>query len=117
MKIFISQGMAGKTDEEILAEREYVIKILKDKYGEDIEIIDSFIKEAPENAAPLWYVGKSLEYLSTADLVYFCKKWQDYRGCRFEHRAAIEYGIPVVVGDFDPHKTVIGKRMDVELLD
>lgn len=100
MKVFISQGMVGKTDEEILMERNNAIKLIEEKFGKTVEIIDSFITDVPEGVTPLWYLGKSLEYLSTADLAYFCKGWQDYRGCKFEHRAAMEYGIYVVVEDF-----------------
>ena len=33
MKIFISQPMRGKTDAEILAERERAIKVAKAKWG------------------------------------------------------------------------------------
>lgn len=42
MKIFISQPMRGKTDEEILEERTKAIDIAKERYHADVEIIDSF---------------------------------------------------------------------------
>ena len=80
-KLFISQPMRGKTDEEILAE---------------VEVIDSFFQNAPADARPLWFLGKSLELLSTADIAYFAKGWEDARGCRIENQCAIEYGIEVI---------------------
>lgn len=95
-KLFISQPMKGKTDEEILAVREQAIKSAKDMLGEDVEVIDSFFQNAPADARPLWFLGKSLELLSTADVVYFAKGWEDARGCRIENTCAIEYGIAVI---------------------
>lgn len=62
-KLFISQPMRDKTDEEILAEREKAVKVAKEMLNEDVEVIDSFFWEAPHDA-PHWYlVGRSLEYL------------------------------------------------------
>lgn len=59
-------------------------------------MIDSFFQNAPADARPLWFLGKSLELLSTADIVYFAKGWEDARGCRIENQCAIEYGIEVI---------------------
>ena len=92
-KLFISQPMRGKSDEEILAEREKAIKVAQELVGEPIEVIDSFFQRAPADARPLWFLGKSLELLATADVAYFAEGWQDARGCRIEHECAKEYGI------------------------
>ena len=94
MKIFISQPMSEKTDEQIKSERESVKELLSMQYGE-VEIIDSFFESAPHDAKPLWFLGKSLELLSGADIAYSCADWEKYRGCKMEHDACIEYGIPV----------------------
>ena len=99
-KLFISQPMKGKTDEEILAVREKAIKSAKETIGEEVEVIDSFFQNAPADARPLWFLGKSLELLSTADVVYFAKGWEDARGCRIENTCAIEYGIDTVIEDY-----------------
>lgn len=97
MKIFISQPMKDKTDEEILKERQKAIESVKEKYpDEEVEVIDSFIQGAPHNANPLWFLSKSLELLSNADLAYFCKGWENARGCRIENTCAIEYGIDTI---------------------
>ncbi len=95
-KLFISQPMRGKTDEEILAERKKAIESAERNLGEPVEVIDSFFQNAPANARPLWFLGKSLELLSTADIAYFAKGWEDARGCRIENQCAIEYGIEVI---------------------
>lgn len=96
MKAFISQPMKDKTDEEIKAERAKAIDSLKKKFGEDVEIIDSFFEGAPADAKPLWFLAKSLELLSTADVAYFCKGWETARGCKIENTCAIKYGIEVI---------------------
>lgn len=98
-KLFISQPMRGKTDEEILAEREKAIASAERELGEPVEVIDSFFQNAPVDAKPLWFLGKSLELLSTADVVYFTKGWEDARGCRIENQCAVEYGIELVIED------------------
>lgn len=95
-KLFISQPMRGKTDEEILAERKKAIESAERNLGEPVEVIDSFFQNAPADARPLWFLGKSLELLSTADIAYFAKGWEDARGCRIENQCAIEYGIQVI---------------------
>ena len=95
-KLFISQPMKGKSDEEILKERENAIKSAEKLLGEPVEIIDSFFQSAPADARPLWFIGKSLELLSTADIVYFAKGWEKARGCKIENTCAIEYGITVI---------------------
>ena len=93
-KLFISQPMRGKSDADILAERQKAIKSAEEKIGEKVEVIDSFFQSAPVGAKPLWFIGKSLEFLSDADIAYFAKDWQKARGCKIEHERAVEYGIP-----------------------
>ena len=95
-KLFISQPMKDKTDDEILKEREKAIVAARKCLGEDVEVIDSFFKVAPHDAKPLWFLGKSLELLSTADVAYFAKGWDSARGCKIEHDCAVAYGIDVI---------------------
>lgn len=96
MRVFISQPMKDKTNEQIKETREKLIAKAKERFGEDVEIIDSFFKNAPHDAKPLWFLAKSLELLSTADVVYFPKDWNEYRGCKIENICAVEYGITVI---------------------
>lgn len=95
-KLFISQPMNGKTDGEILSVRANAIQAARDSVGEEVEVIDSFFQNAPAEARPLWYLGKSLELLSTADIAYFAPGWDEARGCRIEHQCAKEYGIETI---------------------
>lgn len=96
IKVFISQPMNGKTDEEIKAVREKAIASVKEKVDDEVEVIDSFFKDAPCEAKPLWFLAKSLELLSSADTAYFAKGWEDARGCRIERECAEEYGIKCI---------------------
>ena len=94
-KVFISQPMNGKTNEEIKAEREILIAKAKENYG-DVEVIDSFFENAPHDAKPLWFLGESLKKLADADVAVFAKDWKTARGCKIENQCAIAYGIETV---------------------
>ncbi len=90
-KLFISQPMRGKTDEEIRAERERAIGEAETLLGEKVEIIDSLFADFSGNA--LTRLAESIELLAKSDIVYFAKGWKNARGCRIEHECAVEYGI------------------------
>lgn len=97
-KLFISQPMKDKTNEQIQAERDRALETAKKALAEktgisdpSVTLIDSFFKDAPHDAKPLWFLGKSFELLSTADVVFFVKGWDQYRGCKMENKAAREY--------------------------
>lgn len=98
VKVFISQPMKGKTEEEILKVREKAIASVKRHCGEDVEVLDSYFADYNPDAGcvPLKYLAKSLELLADADIAYFAKDWQDARGCRIENECAIEYGIEII---------------------
>ncbi len=96
MKNFISQPMRDKSDEEILSERKQMIKKVEESATEKPEVIDSFFQNAPAEANPLWFLGKSLELLSTADVAVFAKGWEKARGCRIEHECCVQYGIKII---------------------
>ena len=97
MKLFISQPMKGKTKEEIIADREKAIASAFRHFNERPEVIDSYFENAPNGGnTALWCLAKSLELLSTADVAYFAKGWEEARGCRIENTCAIEYGIDVI---------------------
>lgn len=100
-RIFISQPMRGKTDDEIKQERQRIVDACVNEYGEDIEIIDSFFEGCPYGAQPAWFLGKSIELLSSANAVYFADGWENARGCRIEHQVAANYGIRIIHDGYD----------------
>ena len=96
LKLFISQPMNGKINEDIKRERQNALLEAIAVCGERVELIDSFFENAPHDANPLWFLGKSLELLSTADIVYFASGWESARGCRIEHQCALAYGLNII---------------------
>ena len=103
MKAMLSQPMAGKTDEEIVATREKAIAVLKEKGYEIVNTLftdDWYSKEKMTERGvvqiPLCFLAKSLENMSLCDAAYFCKGWENARGCRIEHEVACTYGLTVI---------------------
>lgn len=98
-RLFISQPMKDKTNEEIMAVKEKAIEKAKDILGCDVEVVGSFFTNFHDlhiDIKPLWLLGASIQALSKADVVIFCDGWQDARGCRIEHECAVEYGIKII---------------------
>lgn len=96
MKLFISQPMRGKSDSEILNDRKAAIAMAKERLDTEADVIDSFFQGAPADASPLWCLGESLKLLGSADAVYFADGWEQARGYRIEHAAAVSYGINII---------------------
>lgn len=85
--------MRGKTEDEILKEREIAIEKAKELTGEDVEVLETFFDDFDKDAKPLQYLARSLDFLAKADVAYFVGEWRNYRGCKIEHLCAAEYGI------------------------
>ena len=96
MKVFISQPMKCRTEEEILNERNKAIELLKSN-NSNIEILDSYFEDYnPQTGSiPLKYLAKSIELLADADLLLCIGDWKNARGCKIEHECAKQYGIQI----------------------
>ena len=97
-RLFISQPMNGRTDEDIKDERDRLARKVSKAIGENVEIIDSLFKNKflnPKKNSDLQCLGQSLEQMANADIAYFAKGWRNARGCRIEHECALAYGIQV----------------------
>ena len=96
-RLFISQPMRGKTDEEIIVTRERAIVTARKHLGEDVDVINSLLKNVPDNVnTGLWCLGESIKLMAEADVVYFCDNWKEYRGCLIEYRCAKDYGLDII---------------------
>ena len=103
-KAMISQPMAGKTDEEIIAARgEKAIQALKAKGYAVVNTLftdEWYSKESMTERGvvqiPLCFLAKSLENMSLCHAAYFCKGWENTRGCRIEYDAAVAYGLEII---------------------
>lgn len=100
MRLFVSQPMNGKTDDEIKRQRAHLIDAARNGYEggviTDFEVVDSYFEDAPCDAGPLWYLGESIKLLGTADVAIFASDWESARGCRIEHQCALDYGLDVI---------------------
>lgn len=103
MKAMLSQPMAGKTEEEIIKTREKAIKALEDKGYKIVNTLftdewysQEKMKERGVAQIPLCFLAKSLENMSLCHAAYFCKGWENARGCRLEHEAAVTYGLEII---------------------
>ena len=102
-KAMLSQPMAGKTEEEIVATREKAISSLKARGFEIVNTLftDEWYSKESMTARgvvqiPLCFLAKSLENMSLCHAAYFCKGWEKARGCRIEHEAAKAYGLEII---------------------
>lgn len=103
MKAMLSQPMAGKSEKEIRATREKAIKALEKRNYEIVNTLftdewysSDKMKERGVVQIPLCFLAKSLENMSLCHAVYFCKGWEQARGCRIEHDAAVAYGLTIL---------------------
>ncbi len=97
MKVFISMAMKNKSTAQVEKEMNKIFQQIKKKLPE-AKWLKSVIDGADEDiaikgdGAGLWYLGKSLQILAEADIVFFADGWQDARRCKLEYQAAKAYG-------------------------
>lgn len=86
-KAMLSQPMAGRTEQEIIATRNRAIAELE-RHG--YEVVNTLFTDEWYSAEkmtergvvqiPLCFLAKSLENMSLCHAAYFCRGWQDARG-------------------------------------
>lgn len=99
----ISQPMALKSEIEIKETREKAIKLFKEKGYEFINTLftdewysSEKMKDRGVIHMPLCFLAKSIENMSKCDIVYFCKGWENARGCKIEHEIAKQYNLEII---------------------
>lgn len=60
-----------------MLERNKAISDVINQLGEEVYIINTYLPDLFKDASPLWYLGRSLELMSSADIVYFAKGWKN----------------------------------------
>lgn len=98
LKVFISQPMAGRTDEEILKERNDIMDHLRKLYADkDVVLVNSFFDLDIQSKRPnVRMLGMSIELLAEVDLMVQAPNWFCARGCNVENLVASEYDIPIM---------------------
>lgn len=94
-KLFVSVPIKGRTEEEIKASIQKMKKIAEIYEGEELELIDSYIEDAPpkDSKEAVWYLGESLKKLAQADVFMGIFESYDWNGCCIEMETANKYGI------------------------
>lgn len=99
----ISQPMAGRSTREIDDARNRAVAEMARRgyYAVNTFFTGAWygtekLEEQGVVQIPLHFLAKSLEKMSFCHAVYFCRGWQDARGCRIEHDAAVAYGLEVI---------------------
>ena len=103
MRAMLSQPMAGKSEQEIIETRERAIAALEARGYEVVNTLftDEWYSHDSMRARgvvhiPLCFLAKSLENMSLCNVAYFCKGWEQARGCRLEHETAKTYGLEII---------------------
>ena len=95
--------MNGLTDEQIDETRNRFFEFAcKEKF----DVVNTFftggfnspssIKSRGIIQIPVYFLAKSLEYMSECSTVYFAKGWENARGCKIEHEVALQYGLEII---------------------
>lgn len=102
-KVMISQPMRGLTEEEIKQKKDEVVKYLESNGYEIVNSLfeddwakNEILKSNGIKQIPVYFLCKSLEVMAQCDTVYFCKGWNETRGCIIEHEVAERYGLEVI---------------------
>ena len=104
-KLFISMPMRGRTPEAIKYSIERVHKMAEVVFGEELELIDSYIEEATPAGSneAIYCLGESIKKMAEADYCVCISSTLFngyYPGCEIEYEMAIKYGIPFIfIGD------------------
>lgn len=103
LRAMISQPMAGKSKEEILSTRSKAVAALEamgyevlNTYFDDEWHAQQGMQEHGIENIPVYFLAQSLECMSACQAVYFCKGWEDTRGCPVEHKVAKDYGLKII---------------------
>ena len=106
IKIFVSQPMKHRSDEEIIAERNRLFNEFKNKInklgyeGYRFELLDSFFKDINHSIdvkhEGVWYLGMSLVLLAECDIAIFANGAMSANGCLLERSACNYYKIPFI---------------------
>lgn len=96
MRFMISQPMGGHSEEDILLKKNEVTDLL---LSQGHSVVDTYYqRELPSTirSEGLFWLGVSLMDMAKCDAVYFCRGWEQARGCVIEHEAALAYNTQVM---------------------
>lgn len=101
----ISQPMGGRAPDEIKFVRDQAIEALTAK---GYIVVNTFFPREWEESAKgelgrkevknisVAFLGGAIALMAQCDAVYFCRGWEDARGCVIEHDVAQTYGVDIL---------------------
>ena len=102
-KAMLSQPMNGLSDQEIVDTRNRAVADLESRGFEVVNTLftDEWysrdaMKERGVVQIPVCFLAKSIENMSLCHAAYFCRGWENARGCRIEHEVAKAYGLDII---------------------
>lgn len=112
MRIFLSLGMRGRDEKDVLHDIEEATFYIKRIYP-NCEVVNTYRQEGvPEIVAPTYYLGRSIQILGSCDQVWFLNDWENYRGCLVEHEVCKTYGIPCYIADLRTAGLRVSEALD-----
>ena len=95
-KLFVSLPMRGHEDDEVRAVMLDIKQFIENEYNKTFDLIDTLIVEEPPDDVinNNYYLGRSIQKLSTADICVFHPDWKSSPGCIIEHMVCAMYDIP-----------------------
>lgn len=101
--VFISQPMRDLAPYDIAHQQMETFKAYCEKYpDQECQLINPY--KAPDDQIEISHLignhavkllGQSISLMSYADVVLFAKGWENYPGCRIEHKVCTYYNIPI----------------------
>lgn len=112
VKLFISQPMTGISEDKFIEDREFILKKIQALFPDTkFETINPYRRPyAPEDAHPLWYLGRAIQDIPEADAIVFAEDFADAKGSMVEHYICSIYGLPIIMEDHMENKSVFKKR-------
>lgn len=125
--IFISQPFHGKTEEEILLERDRIEDALHKLFPDDeLNFLSGYTSDEPvytdETRNRIYGLGRSISLMSTADYVFIPKMDPGVPGCMVEKLVCNLYDIPTIEecpanwtdpDESEPFKYIIERRVTI----
>lgn len=92
-KVYISLPITGMEMEKVVSKANDRKKLL---YFKGFEPVTPFDVSPDSNASYTEHMGKDIQALLECDAVFFCRGWQDSKGCQAEYEVARIYGKQMV---------------------
>ena len=99
-RIFVSVGMNGREFEDINGDLIRASILIFDNNVKgctgDVAVVHNLSCSSPEGSSRLWCLGEAIKQLGECDACFFCKGWENYKGCCAEMAICQLYGIEVI---------------------